>query len=350
MDGSITLSRDERKTLLQEVRRGTDADRRLRAHILLLLADGWTWDTIVAVLFTSSSTINRWRCRFLEGGITAVLERPRRASRWSTWWLTVVLRWVTLHTPVDFGFVRSRWTCATVAVLLREDHGVQVSRETIRRWLHQEGLVYRRPRPVLGPQDPQRARKLQQIRALLHSLPASEVAVFEDEVDVNTNPKIGAMWMRRGQQAEVVTPGTNDKRYLAGSLNWRTGQLVLSAPGRRRNGDLFVEHLDDLRRRYRRYRVIHVICDNARFHDAQRCRKVRDYLAQWGHRIQLHYLPTYAPETNPIERVWWHLHEEITRNHRCKDIHALIDLIFDWLAAGSSFDIETSIYDRAKAA
>ncbi|MBV8361304.1 MAG: transposase [Deltaproteobacteria bacterium] len=25
----------------------------------------------------------------------------------------------------------------------------------------------------------------------------------------------------------------------------------------------------------------------------------------------LHYLPTYASEANPIERVWWHLREQI---------------------------------------
>jgi transposase len=73
-------------------------------------------------------------------------------------------------------------------------------------------------------------------------------------------------------------------------------------------------------------------------------------LAKWGDRIRLHYLPTYAPETNPIERVWWHMHEEITRNHRCKNIEELLDLVFDWLCAGSSFDIETSIYNTARAA
>src|SRR5207248_7210735 len=117
-------------------------------------------------------------------------------------------------------------------------------------------------------------------------------------------------------------------------------------PGRQRNADLFLAHLDALRRRFRRYRVIHVICDNAAFHRPERCRKVRAYLCRWGHRIRLHYLPTYAPETNPIERVWWHLHEEITRNHRCRDIAELLDLVFQWLEAGSSFGIETSLYPR----
>jgi putative transposase len=353
MDGSIQLLEQDRNVLLDCLRRGRDPDQRLRAHVVLLLADGWTWATIAAVLFTSTSTINRWRQRYLAEGLDAVLHAARSRRRcWRHWWVALVIRWVTTQTPRDFGFVRSRWTCATVVLLLRERQGVQVGRETVRRWLHQEDLVWRRPRPVLGPQDPQRAQKLRRIRTLLRHLPANELAVFQDEVDVNTNPKIGSMWMRRGQQAEVVTPGTNTKRYLAGSLHWRTGELILteSAPGQGRNADLFLAHLDELRRRFRRYRVIHVICDNAVFHTPGRCRKVRDYLAQWGHRIQLHFLPTYAPETNPIERVWWHLHEEITRNHRCQDIEELLDLIFEWLSVGSHFAIETSLYNELKAA
>jgi transposase len=349
MSASISLSRRDRKALLSLYRTAADPQLRLRAHVLLLLDAGYSWALIAAVLFTSTSTINRWRARYLEGGLGAVQGPRRRASALSAWWAALVIRWVTLRAPTDFGFVRSRWTCATIVALLREDHDVRVSRETVRRCLRQADLVWRRPRPVLRPRDPRRAEKLRKIRALLRQLPANETAVFEDEVDVNTNPKVGAMWMPKGEQAVLETPGTNVKRYLAGSLHWRTGELVLSEPGKQRNADLFLAHLDDLRRRFRRYQVIHVICDNARFHDPERCRKVRDYLARWGHRIRLHFLPTYAPETNPIERVWWHLHDEITRNHRCQDIEQLLDLVFDWLAAGSHFGIETSLYDSANA-
>lgn len=43
---------------------------------------------------------------------------------------------MTLRTPADFGFVRSRWTCGTVVVLSRDDYGVRVSHETVRRRLH----------------------------------------------------------------------------------------------------------------------------------------------------------------------------------------------------------------------
>jgi transposase len=350
MSCTIALRPDERKTLLHLYRQPGTPEVGRRAHILLLLAEGYAWDTIAAALFTSPSTIARWQQRFQEGGIEALTGRPSGRRQWfSGHWAGVVVRWVTQRSPRDFGFLRSRWTCAVAVVLLWSCFQLAVSRETVRRWLHQADLVWRRPRPVLRRQDPLRQAKLQALRRLLARLPANEVAVFEDEVDINLNPKIGSMWMPRGQQAEVGTPGDNAKRYLAGSMNWRTGTLWVTEGGHR-DGALFVRHLEDLRLRLRRYRVIHVICDNARFHQAAKCKRLQEYLKRWGHRIKLHYLPTYAPETNPIERVWWHLHDEITRNHQCQTMTELLDLVFRWLEAGDPFEIEGSVYPESRTA
>jgi putative transposase len=347
LSGSIRLRPCDRKALLRVCRRGTDPDRRLRAHVRLLLDDGHPGALIAAVLVTRSSTINRWRRRYSGGGLDAVLTHPSRGRR--SGWPALVVRMALTFTPGDFGFVRGRGTCEAVAVARGEEYRLGVGRETARRWRHRAGPVYRRPRPVLGPKAPDRAAKLRRLRQLPAGLPAGEVAVFQDEVDVSTNPKIGARWMRRGAQAAVVTPGNTVKRYLSGSRNWRTGELALTEgkPGQGRNTELFLADLDDLRRRYRRYRVIHVICDNAKPHVAAR---VREYLTRWGHRVRLHYLPTYAPEGNPIERVWWHLHEEVTRNHRCRDIDDLLDMVFDWLGVRSPFEVETSAYDAKAAA
>lgn len=58
---------------------GTDPEFWLRAHILLLLDDGQPWALLVDVLFTSTTTINRWRKRFLADGLDAMLARPRRS-------------------------------------------------------------------------------------------------------------------------------------------------------------------------------------------------------------------------------------------------------------------------------
>jgi transposase len=74
---------------------------------------------------------------------------------------------------------------------------------------------------------------------------------------------------------------------------------------------------------------------------------VWDYLERWGERIELHFLPKHAPQTNPIERIWWHLHETITRNHRCQSIDDLLEQVFAWIDVEKVFPLETSVYDQA---
>jgi transposase len=345
---SIRLTADDRNTLLDYYRRDPDPQVRLRAHILLLLDGGYPWATIAAVLFTSPDTIARWKTRFRRGGVGEVLGKPRGPGRSAAWaWRAVVVAWVLTRRPAEFGFARSRWSCEPVAVVLREDHATPVSRETVRRWLRHAGLVWRRPRPVPRPKDPQREAKLAALRALLAGLPADETAVFMDEVDINLNPEVGYMWMRRGAQAAVETPGANEKRYLAGSIHWRTGRVFLTEglPSEGRSAGLFCRHLDDLRRALRHYRVVHVVCDNARTHRPERSKAVKEYLGRWGGRVVLHYLPTYAPECNPVERVWWRLHEAVTRNRRCATMEELLQLTFEWFSCRTHFRVQCSVYD-----
>ena len=152
--------------------------------------------------------------------------------------------------------------------------------------------------------------------------------------------------MKRGEQTAVETPGNNEKRYLAGSIHWRTGTVIRTV-GRAKEGRsaaLFCRHLDDLRGALRHYKIIHVVCDNAGTHTVEGSKLVQAYLAQWGHRVELHYLPKYSPDTNPIERVWWRLHEAVTRNHRCRTMDELLDLTFDWFEAHGPFRVRSEVY------
>jgi transposase len=342
---SIHLRPDDRKALLRHYRCSPVPAVRLRCHILLLLDAGRPWSLIAAVLFTSTATINRWRRSYLRCGIDAVLGgTPRRPSGW---WVGMIVRWVVALAPADFGFARSRWSCEAVAIVLREDHGIQASRETVRRRLRESDLVWCRPRPVVRRHDPEWSAKLAALRKLLHGLPPDETAVFMDEVEVHTNPKIGCMWMRRCEQATVNTPGDNEKRVLAGSLHWRTGRLVETWGEEKegRTAGLFCRHLDDLRRAFRHYRVIHVICHNAFNHRPDRSRAVRAYLEAWGGRVQVHFLPKYAPDTNPVEEVWWRLHEAVTRNHRCGSMQELIELTMRWLDERRFFRVHRHVYN-----
>jgi transposase len=150
MTRSVILDARQRQALLERYRKDPDPEVRFRAHILLLLAEGHTWETVAAMLFCSSRTIDRWVKRFHEEGVGAVAgHKLGRPFRLDPAYRAVVIYWATRKLPTDFGFLRSRWSCGVLALLLWSRHRLDVSPETVRRWLHRGDMVYRRPRPTV---------------------------------------------------------------------------------------------------------------------------------------------------------------------------------------------------------
>ncbi|WP_437568700.1 IS630 family transposase [Sorangium sp. So ce542] len=176
-------------------------------------------------------------------------------------------------------------------------------------------------------------RRIGAIRKLLRSLPRDEIAFYADEMDVDLNPRLGLDWMRRGRQKRVLTPGNNQKRYVAGALTIGSGKLTWTF-GARKSSDLFIAALAALLRRYRRYRRLHVIVDNFGIHTSKR---TRAFVETTGGKLVLHFLPPYAPQYNRIERVWKQIHDNVTRNHRCASIDELVKEVDDCLEALSPY-------------
>jgi transposase len=173
----------------------------------------------------------------------------------------------------------------------------------------------------------QRQRRLAAIRQVRAQLGEEEVLLYEDEVDIHLNPKIGLDWMLRGTSREVVTPGKNRKAYLAGALEPSSGQLLV-VEGARKNARLFLDLLEALLRRYPRAARIHLVLDNFGIHKG---RQVKAWLRDRGARVRLHFLPPYCPNENPIERVWLDLHANVTRNHVRRNLTWLLHDVRRWI-------------------
>ena len=121
----LSLTTTQRDELLRTYRKDPDPELRFRAHIILLLGEGHAWDTIEATLFCSSRTIDRWLKRFQAEGTAGLIGKKRgRPFRLGLGWVATIVAWVTTQSPSDFGFLRSRWCCEAVAILMLELHGL----------------------------------------------------------------------------------------------------------------------------------------------------------------------------------------------------------------------------------
>ena len=318
------LPRRDKRKLQKKARKCQDARLRTRYLIILNLAEGVSPSATARVLHVARNTVYTVARRFREAGEAGLVDRrEENGERKLDQDYLGLLYELVESSPREHGWRRPTWTREMLVETMFEKTGVRVHVSTMSHALKRIGARRGRPKPTVACPWSKRAknRRLRKIRKLLAELPADEVAYWEDEVDVHLNPKIGLDWMVRGQQKEVPTPGQNEKRYLAGAQDCRTGELVW-VEGEKKNSLLFLLLLWELVQRHPEATRIHVILDNYSIHHTEQVKRSLCTLA--GSRIRLHFLPPYCPDHNKIERTWQDLHANVTRNHRCADMATLM--------------------------
>jgi transposase len=318
------MSRPLRRRLIQLGRRSGEPATAMRFLAVARLGLGHSSPRVATDLEVARSTVVKAAQRFAAEGIDGLYDQRRgngAAKVDASFRRRVAL--VLMWTPEDFGWCRPSWTRELLCLQMQRDGHPAVAVCTMGRVLACIGARLGMPKPIVlcpWPRDA-RERVLTEIRRLEAHASADEPVLYSDEVDIHLNPKLGRDWMLRGQQRRVVTPGKNEKFYLAGALDVRTGRLHTTGAAKK-NAALFCQLLWLLASRYRRARLLHLVVDNYGIHSA---RLTKSTLAALGGRIVLHFLPPYCPDANRIERVWQDLHANVTRNHRCKTMGRLLE-------------------------
>jgi len=327
---ALCLNQATRRRLLRRARKTRDANERVRCLILLRVRQGLTRAAAARQLGCHPSTAGRIVARFQEQGEASLIDgRSDNGAPKVDGDVEAGIATVLAKRPPDFGFTRPTWTLEVIAQVVAQVLHVILSVGHLWRVLRRLRIRWRRPRPVVA--CPWKAAKRQRRIAVLRRLAAEprpgEVIVYVDEVDIHLNPKIGCDWMLPGVRRLVVTPGNNEKRYLAGAYDPVHRRLVY-VEGDRKASWLFLNLLRALLCTYRWARAIHVILDNFGIHKS---RVTQSWLGSQGAKIQLHFLPPYCPNENRIERLWLDLHANVTRNHRCPTMRELMATVHRYL-------------------
>ena len=285
------LSRRERRIVRSFAKGSPNAVLRCRCKVVLALVQGNSPSRIAETGLASQSQVYRVIQRFREGQLAGLVDRREdNGDSNISWYYETVLFEVVAKSPQEYGHRRPTWTQELLIKVLKKQTRIRVSVSTMSRLLKRLGIRLGRPKPIVGCpwSKARKTRRLNKIRKLMAAAYPGDVFVYEDEVDIHLNPKIGPDWMLKGTQKEVMTPGKNQKRYLAGALNAMTGELSW-VEGDRKTSTLFLlllwHLLNDV---YPTAKRIYVILDNYRIHSS---RQVELAQANMGDRIQLVFLP-----------------------------------------------------------
>jgi transposase len=327
-----SLPKRLQRWLNSEAMRGAEAAWRMRCKIIRNLVRSESPTRIQRVLGCARSQVYSVAHRFLAQGLEGLVDRREEngTAKVDERYTAVVLEAVA-GAPTEHGYQRPTWTQELLILVAREQTSVLISTTTMSRLLARVGARHGRPKPCVDCPWPkaQKTRRLNEIRRLVECPPKNAAVLYMDEVDIHLNPKIGDDWMLRGQQKTVLTPGQNQKHYLAGALNAHTG-CVEWVEGSRKTGALFIALVDHLLKRASlRGKTLHLVLDNFRIHSS---RAVAAAQVRWGDRVALHFLPPYCPDHNRIERLWKDLHDNVTRNHKCRTMDELLIHVRAYLA------------------
>lgn len=309
MDGIVPkMRRPEKRRLKKRTRKIADGQMKTRYLIVINLAEGRGATDTASALGVSRSTVYRVARRYRACGEAGLIDRreDNGPKKLSVEYLGHLLELVA-GAAQDYGWKRPTWTRELLVLTMTQLTGITIHVATMSRALAAIHCRLGRPKPTVGCpwSKTAKSRRLNAIRQLIEHLSDDEVVLYEDEVDIHLNPKIGPDWMVRGQQKEVLTPGQNEKRYLAGAINAVTGELTW-VESDKKNTLLFLQLLWELTQHYASATTIHLILDNYCIHSTEQVRISLETEA--GQRLSLHFLPPYCPDHNRIERLWVRAH------------------------------------------
>lgn len=228
-----------------------------------------------------------------------------------------VRRWISGRDPRQYGFDFGLWTRKIVGALIDQKFGVKLGVTAVGQLLYELDITPQKPLRRAYERDPVaidrwKTHEFPRLRARAKRRAAQ--IFFLDEAGVRSDQVLGRTWGLRGQTPEVPTSGRRQSVNAISAVNGR-GAFWYEIYTHRLNALAFIELLRHFMRR-RRGRVF-LVLDG---HPSHRAKVVAHYVQSLRGRLELHFLPGYAPELNPDEFVWNHLkHQGVSKQPLRKD-------------------------------
>jgi len=257
------------------------------------------------------TSIYRWLRASKRRGEVALKSLPSsgRPCRLTDHEKKQVRRWICGKDPRQYGFDFGLWTRRIVGDLIEERLGKTLGVTAVGRLLAELDITPQKPLRRAYERDPRAIAKWKtheypKLRARAKRRGAD--IFFLDEAGIRSDAPLQRTWGAKGKTPEVFTSGQRQSVNAISAVNAR-GAFWYDVYTGRFNAGRFVEFLRKFLRTRRR--PVFLVVDG---HPAHRAKIVAHYVQSRKGRLELHFLPGYAPELNPDEFVWNHLRQRGT--------------------------------------
>jgi transposase len=290
------LTESHRHTLAEIMKHDATPRARVRAHGILLSAQGMKIKEIAKIYQVDRDTVATWIKKWEQHGVASLSDKPRSGRP-------------PKLTPEEQDLVRQyikeEPRCLKQVVeRLRQKTAKRLSISSLKRLAKKARLRWKRVRKSLKSlRDPEEFTKCQrELEALQKQEDQGKIDLYYfDESGFTLDPYIPYAWQEPGTVIEI--PATKGTRINIVGLMNRKNDLHPYMFEQSINTSVIVACLNDFCQKIKKKTM--VVMDNSSIHTSE---EFEDYIAQWKKKgLHIKYLIPYAPELNLIEILWRHI-------------------------------------------
>ncbi len=290
---------------------GRTLDHQTLEHIRKLavkrvVEDGEAPSAVMKSLGLCRTSLYPWLRQYADAGMEALVEKIAQGPepKLSEQQRQRVKRWMLGKDPRQYGFDYGLWTRRLVQKLIEEKFGVALGLTAVGRLLASLEITPQKPLRRAYERDPVAVELWVQetypkLRKRARRLGAK--IFFLDEAGFQSDPPLGRTYGLKGQTPVVQTTGQRQSLNVISAVNAR-GEFWAATYTGKLNAESFVAFLQNFVQG-RAHKVLLVVDG----HPAHKAKLVKHYVQSLKGRLELHFLPPYAPDLNPDEFVWAHM-------------------------------------------
>jgi len=322
------LSDEERSQLKAQHKK--ERDKRIcdRIKAVLLYDKGWSYQEIAEALLLSDDAIYQHVDEYKtfkklkpEGGGSV----EKLSAEQSKFLEAHLQKHTYLYIKDIAAYVQSVWNI-TYAV------------SGMRNWLQRHDFSYKKPALVPGKANEEQQRQwIAEYEKLKQGLPQDETICFMDGVHPTHNTQLACGWIKRGFRKEISANCGRSRINISGVVDL-ISKKVLIQEDKMLNAISTIDFLKKIEVAYPTKSKVHLFCDNARYY---RNKYVQEHLA--NSKVELHFLPPYSPNLNPIERMWKLMKERVMYNTYYQEFEDFRQAVLSFLKGLSNLDPESML-------
>jgi len=293
------LNEAQKHDLETRHRRERDGRVRDRIKVVLLKSEGWTNRAIAQALRVREETVEQHVADWLRsekltpesgGSVSKLNDTQSRA--------------LELHLK-EKTYVYAGEICAYVARVF----GVSYTVSGMTKWLKHHRFSYKHPKAVPAKADLKKQEEfIEHYLMLANATPEDEPVLFMDSAHPTMATKVTCGWIKKGMDKPIAQTASRTRVNVMGAVELTEMNVTSCCPDYV-NTETTISFFELLRTRYPNAPKLHIILDQSGYHKSKLVQE-----AALKMHIELHYLPPYSPNLNPIERLWKIMNEQVRNN------------------------------------